>query len=163
MNERSQRLLEAYCDGELGRLRRAWWTWRIRRSPDRRREVDAILRFSQQVRDHEREAISAGGSLWPEVSLGLAAVDARVAAEATSRAEAPQAWRRIGPPLGALAAIGVAALLFWEAPVPPPELLSPVHGAVRYLDTDGQPVLVVEDDAGVTIIWLMDDSGPGGV
>lgn len=163
MDERSQQLLEAYCDGELGPLRRAWWRWRIRRSPERSREVDAIARFSQQVRDHEREAISAGGSLWPEVSLGLAAVDARVAAEAVPRAEAPQVWRRIGPPFAAVVAVAVVALLFWEAPAPTPELSTPVQGALRYLDTDGQPVLVVEDDAGVTIIWLLDANGPGGV
>ena len=163
MNERSQRLLEAYCDDELDRLRRAWCTWRIRRSPDWRRELEAIARFSRQIQDHEEETVSEGGSLWPEISLGLAAVDARVAAQAEAPAQAHPAWRRIATPLAAGAAVFAVALWLWEAPTPTPELLSPVQGAVRYLDTDGQPVLLVEDPEGVTIIWMMDGSGPGGV
>ena len=38
MDDRVRQSLEAYFDDEHGSLRRAWWTRRIKRSPELRRE-----------------------------------------------------------------------------------------------------------------------------
>ena len=66
--------------------------------------------------------------------------------------------------------VGLAAVALWFWPPAPagngvgtPPVASPVAGSLRYLDTGGRPVLVVEDEPGVTIIWMMDGDGPGGV
>ncbi len=164
MDDRVRQNLEAYFDGELGVLRRTWWTRRIERAPELRRELAAIEARSRALRDHEREAAGARGSLWTEISMGLSAADARASAAATPRSRAG-----FGPPLVA-AAVGMAAVALWLWPPAPgpegmasPAVSTPVVGSLRYLDTDGRPVLVVEDDPDVTIIWLMDGDGPGGV
>ena len=164
VDDRVRQNLEAYFDGELGVLRRAWWTRRIGGSLELRNELAAIEARSRALRDHEREAVGARDSLWTEISMGLPAVDARASAVAI-----PRARGFFGPPLVA-AAVGMAAAVLWLwQPAPGSERVgsssvsAPVAGSLRYLDTGGRPVLVVEDDPGVTIIWLMDDDGPGGV
>ena len=164
VDDRVRQNLEAYFDGELGVLRRAWWTRRIGGALELRNELAAIEARSRALRDHEREAVGARDSLWTEISMGLPAVDARASAVAI-----PRARGFFGPPLVA-AAVGMAAAVLWLwQPAPGSERVgsssvsAPVVGSLRYLDTGGRPVLVVEDDPGVTIIWLMDGDGPGGV
>jgi hypothetical protein len=63
-------------------------------------------------------------------------------------------------PLGA-AAVAVAALLavyvgWFDSP-------ASEGGVVRWMDSEGRPVIVLESDAeaGVTIIWLLDDVAEG--
>lgn len=163
MHDRVRQRLEAYSDGEFGVARRAWWARRIGRSVELRRELAMIEAASRVLRDHEREKISREDSVWSQVSMGLSAVDARMPTE-----KGRPGWGLFGPPLAATA-VATAALVLWLWAEPEPEISGslarslPVAGSLRYLDTGGRSVLVVEDEPGLTIIWLMDEGGSGGV
>ncbi len=136
--------LHAYCDGELRGLAR----WRVRRwlarSGEARSELEILARGAEWAREVDREAAS-GPDLWQAIAARLPAIDvARVEGDGASSG----AWLR-GLGWSAAAAAGAAALAFF--------LLSPQTGgtqAVRWLDTGGRPVLVLEGEA--TIIWLLD-------
>jgi hypothetical protein len=146
MSERTALSLQAYHDGELSGLARWWLERRLRRSPALRAELAALGRVGDWVRDAHVE--EAGPDLWDSIALRLPAVDAR-------RAEAVAARR---PSLGWLAVPGVvvsaaiaAVLAFYEfAPAPPEE------GVVRWLDSGGRDVMVLEADPDTTIIWIFD-------
>ncbi len=136
--------LYAYCDGELTGLAR----WRVRRwlarSGEARSELKILALGAEWTREVDQEAAS-GPDLWQAIAARLPAIDAaRVEGDGASSG----AWLR-GLGLSAAAAAGAAALAFF--------LLSPQTGgaeAVRWLDTGGRPVLVLEGEA--TIIWLLD-------
>ncbi len=136
--------LHAYCDGELTGLAR----WRVSRwlarSGEARRELEILTLGAEWSREVDREAAS-GPDLWQAISARLPAIDAaRVEGDGASSG----AWLRVLG-LSVAAAAGAAALAFF--------LLSPQTGgtqAVRWLDTGGRPVLVLEGEA--TIIWLLD-------
>jgi len=145
--------LHAYHDGELGALARWRFEWRLRRSPQLRRELAALARVGELVCESELRASEP--DLWDRIEQRLPALDAR-------RAEAAQPTRAVWwlRPVGA-AAVAVAALLvvyagWFGSP-------APQAGVVRWMDSEGRPVMVLEADAeaDVTIIWLLEDVAEG--
>lgn len=148
--------LHAYHDGELGGL--ALWRFerRLRRSPQLQRELAALARVGELV--CESEARASEPDLWDRIEQRLPALDARRVEAAQPTRAAPAWWL---PPVGAAAAVAVAALLAvyvgWFG--------SPASqaGVVRWMDSEGRTVMVLETDAEaeVTIIWLLEDVAEG--
>lgn len=149
--------IEAYHDGELSGLARRRLERELRRSPERRAELEDLARLRESLRE-----LDAGGpqpDLWDAVALRLPALDAR-------RAEAAQAqdgrgglpgWLRPATAIAATAviALGVAAGLYWPAE-------EPASGqVVRWLDSGNRNVMVIDDDPNTTIIWVLDSFGEG--
>jgi hypothetical protein len=141
-----------YRDGELGALGH----WRARRRLNR----DAAARAEQARLDalggmlRELDGAGATPDLWPSIR---AALDAAPASPAPDGGLASRlAWpgfhlRWIGAGLAAAAA-GVAlaiGLSSGDASEP---------GAIRWLDARGRPLLVLQDDAEATIIWVPEPS-----
>jgi hypothetical protein len=149
------RELATWRDGELPWLRRLRVAWRLRRDAEARRRLAALERSAALLR--ELDAAGPSPDLWEALRLRLPALDA-------ARAEAAAATARgrgLGPALGwgaagALAAAAAAAALFLRlgAADLPPAAGSPRHGAVRWLDARGLPMMVLRDDAEATIIWV---------
>jgi hypothetical protein len=146
VSERTAVRLQAYHDGELSGLARWWFEQRLRSSPALRAELAALARVGDWVRAAHAE--EAGPDLWDAIALRLPALDAR-------RGEAGRARPSLGwlalP--GAVVSAGIAALLaFYEfAPAPPP-----ATDVVRWLDSGGRDVMVLEADPDTTIIWVFD-------
>jgi hypothetical protein len=164
--DREELALHAYCDGELG-----WWARRrvkvrLRRSAELRRELELIRSIGALAREEDAEIEVP--DVWPSIASGLEAIDAQVEAEAV-RAPSPEAgmipaawsWLTQGGwrPVGAAVAVAVAVLAVSLVLRPDPTLVvdePSMVGAVRYLDTGGNPVMVIEGGGESTIIWLMD-------
>jgi ferric-dicitrate binding protein FerR (iron transport regulator) len=146
------RALEAYHDGELRGLARLRLERHLARSPELRLELEALRALRARLR--ERDEGGPAPDLWPGIEARLAA--------ATLPAERPRSLpRRLVAPIGALAAAAAAAAfaLVYLGPEPAPQ-----GGVVRWLDSRGTSVLVLEDDSatGVTVIWLLDPLGDAG-
>ena len=143
--------LQAYHDGELSLLARWHLERRLRRSPELRRELAALARAGDWVRAGHAEAV--GPDVWDAVALRLPAADAR-------RRETAQRSRGVGwlawpGAAAATAGLVVAFALGWfetEAPA--------TGGVVRWLDSGGRDVMVLEGAPDTTIVWVID--GPGG-
>ena len=137
--------LQAFHDGELSGLERRWLEFRLRRSPALRAELAALARVGDWVREAQPE--EAGPDLWDAIALRLPAADAR-RAEA-GRARPSLGWLAVP---GAVVSAAIAALLFYElSPAKPP-----ATGVVRWLDSGGRDVMVLEPDPDTTIIWVFD-------
>ncbi len=156
MSERDERRLHAYHDGELRGLARWRLERRLARSPALQRELRGLSELGLLLR--ESAAGAPGPELWDRIALRLPAADARRAAAASERVTP----RRVGwlRPLGAAAALAVAAVAAQQW------LTAPAleqAGVVRWMDSRGRSVMVLEEDEGseVTIIWLL-DGGPAG-
>jgi anti-sigma-K factor RskA len=158
MAESDERALHAYHDGELRGFARWRFERRLARSPALQRELRGLSELSLLLRESTG---ATAADLWDRIALRLPALDAQ-------RAEAAQPARRLGwwRPLGAAAAaLAVAALVAQQWFSSPPLDRA---GVVRWMDSRGRSVMVLEDDAqdGVTIIWLLDDAPsvrpPGG-
>jgi hypothetical protein len=145
VSERRIRLLEAYHDGELGWLDR----WRARRLLSRDADARAILASLETVGGllREIEAEASAPDLWEAVRLRLPALDARRSGAAAAEASSLPRW--IGAGLATAAA--ALALVIGLQLVPPSG-----SGAVRWLDSRGSPVVVLQDDRDATIIWLLE-------
>jgi anti-sigma factor RsiW len=157
--DRLERSLHAYHDGELKSLARWRLERRLARSPELRRQLDELIALGDLVRESERPADSP--DLWDRIAQRLPAIDAR---RAELRA-APQGWLgalpSLGRPLGAAAAVAmavVAVALGWWFGAP-----SAGAGVVRWMDSGGRSVMVLEEDVSsqLTIIWLLDGSTEG--
>jgi anti-sigma factor RsiW len=154
--ERDARALHAYHDGELAGFTRWRFERRLARSPELQRELREIAELGALLREHATE--TPGPELWDRLALRLPAADARRAAAVQERS-----FRgRLGwlPPLGAAAATLAVAILVaqqWLAPTAVEQA-----GVVRWMDSRGRSVMVLEEDqqSDVTIIWLL-DGGPG--
>ena len=170
MNETTRKRLMAYHDGELGRVRSAWVRWHVARSPELARELEGYAGLSRIVREAGDVPGIVNDSLWPEISLGLASLSDRAGA-GQARADAGRAlgafglgfWRPAGAGIVVLAAVGL-----WFALSGNPGSLTPVpetavRGGLRYLDTHGRPVVVVDEAEDLTIIWLMDADESAGI
>jgi len=161
--------LEAYHDGEL-----SWWRRRrveagLRRSPELRRELDALRQMRTAASAADRPLASP--DLWDAIAGQLPAADARRGAPAgvegthtpprsleglAARLSGLLGWR----PIGWAVAAGAMALAVgvWITPgTLPGDMLTdePAVGVLRYLDTGGRAVMVL-DDEDVTIIWLLE-------
>jgi len=146
--------LYAYYDGELRGLARWRFERRLRRSPELQRQLDELAGIGKLVREAEGEAV--GPELWDRIAQRLPAVDAQ-REEAAGESGAGWSWLR---PAGALAAAAVVAVAVYLGTF---ETVAPEGGAVRWLDSGGRPVMVLEADAGsqTTIIWMLEDAVEG--
>lgn len=154
--------LGAFRDGELGRLARWRLERHLRRCDTCREELRRLEHVATWVRSAAELESAPNPDLWAELALRL---PPRL--EEPARA-APRAGRPWFLPLGAgVAAAFAAILLIREEPAPSlepagsqiarqPEPASADAGAVRALYAPAQPVVVVEDSAESTIIWVMD-------
>lgn len=156
--QRFEQTLAAYHDGELGRLRRWWVERRLRRDADARRELESLDVLGDRLRADE-PAAPAAPDVWDEIRQRLPAVH-----PAADRS--PQGWLRPTLPwagaalaAAALAAAAATALLFLAAPELIGRGAAPVagNGAVRWLDSHGQPMMILQDDREATLIWVTDD------
>ena len=151
--------LSAYLDGELSRLGRWRFERRLARSPELRRELEGLRALSARIRAAGPPAPNP--DLWADLALRLPAVDARRAAPAAP-ARGPWAWG------GAALAAGLVAAVFFATQSPTPvETAGGEGGVVRWLDSGGRDVMVLEASSDTTIIWVFDDpdrsAGGGGV
>ena len=161
LTEAEERALHAYHDGELRGFARWRFERRLARSPGLRRELASLAGLGALLR--ERSSQTPAPELWERIAQRLPAADARRAAEAAERGRA----RRLGwlAPLGAAAAtLAVAALVAqqWLAPAAVERA-----GVVRWMDSRGRSVMVLEEDEqnATTVIWLLDGErsvGPAG-
>ena len=154
--------LEAYHDREL-----SWWRRRraeagLRRSPELRRELELLQQISSAVATSEGAPSSP--DLWGAISGQLVGIDREGRAQGGA-ASAPRPSGLLGTsgwsgllgwkPIGLAVAAGAAVLAvgLWNAPGTVPD--EQTGGVLRYLDTGGRSVMVVEAQD-VTIIWLME-------
>jgi anti-sigma factor RsiW len=147
--DRISERLQAYYDGELRGLARWRFERRLVRDPVVRQELLALEETGRLLREVEAEA--AAPDLWEAIRLRLPALDAK-RAEAGEAPAAPRSrpwalspWVGVGVAAAALAlAIGVE---WGDASVP---------GSVRWIDSRGKPLMVLQDDSEATIIWVIE-------
>jgi len=150
---RDQRDLNAYHDGELSGLRRRLFERRLSRSPRLQAELEALKRVSECVQQLGPQL--ARVDVWDEIALRLPAIDA----QRPPRAD-PQAWRGLdwladySRPIAAIAVATALALALFLGIMDDGAPANP--GMIRWLDTGGRSVMVLEDPAGATIVWLLD-------
>ncbi len=147
--ERISQRLQAYYDGELGGLARWRMERRLARDPVTRREFMALEETGRLLREADAEA--AGPDLWEAIRLRLPALDAeRLEAEEEPRELRSRLWA-LSPWVGvgvAAAAVALAIGVEWgDASVP---------GSVRWIDSRGKPLMVLQDDSRATIIWVIE-------
>ena len=172
---KSERVLHAYHDGALSGRAQRRFARALGRDPALGRELRLLREVGELAREIDAEAETP--DLWDQIALRLPAEEVRreeVRREETRRAEAragrESAWRALlhGAswlrlvPLGAVAAAALTALLlvrFWATP----EVGLAKGGVVRWLDSGGRSIMVVEDDGqtGATLIWLLDPATEG--
>ncbi len=138
LSRRERRLL-AYHDGELSGLSR-WWVGRSLRHDASAQEE--LARWSEVG-----EALRADAHAEPSVDL-WAGISEQL--ESPAAAAAPS-WHWRWPELAAGAAVACLAIGWW--------LLLPGSGtpsveSIRWLDARGKAVMVLQDDAEATIIWV---------
>ncbi len=147
--------LAAYHDGELGPLRRWWIERRLRRDPETRRELESLAALGGLLRDAE-PAAPAAPDIGDEVRRKIAARAAPEREHLGARLRPALPWAAAG---AALAAAAATVLLLLGGP----ELTglggAPLasEGAVRWLDSRGQPMMILQDDREATLIWVRDD------
>lgn len=151
VDESDRERLHAYHDGELAGFARWRFERRLRRSPALQRELAEIARVGDWVRAGLAEAESP--DLWDRIALRLPAEDARRREAQTRRR--PFGWWLAWPgAIAATAGLALAVSMGWfeeEAPA--------TGGVVRWLDSGGRDVMVLEGEADTTIIWVIDSAG----
>ncbi|NQZ97339.1 MAG: hypothetical protein HRU01_12575 [Myxococcales bacterium] len=167
-DEKSEQLLHAYHDGELqGRALRRFER-RLESSPALTKELELLRSMGDVAR--ELDSAVATPDLWDPIALRLPAEDARKTQEREQSARGWLSWltgvdgrMALARPLGAVAVAAVAALAVarWWA-VPEPSFAQ--GGVVRWMDSGGRNVMVLEDDgaSGTTVIWLLDGGSAEG-
>jgi anti-sigma factor RsiW len=153
---RDEKLLHAYHDGELSGFARRRFEQRLRRSPELQAELDSLSSLGASLRD--LDAHGASPDLWDDIALRLPGLDAQREAASEPIRESWLAW--LFGPAGAVLATAAAAVALALA-VYTPEI-QPSGATIRWLDTGGRSVMVFDDEADMTIIWML-DSGEGGV
>ena len=144
--------LAAYHDGELGRLARWRLERRLRRSPSLRRELAELARVGDWVRRGHEDPASP--DLWEAIAERLPAPEEH-RPEAPVRTRSPGlGWLALPGAVAATAAVAVALFMGWPAPEPPQ-----TGGVVRWLDSGGRDVMVLEGAPDTTIIWVIDGAG----
>jgi hypothetical protein len=153
LSEGDARALHAYHDGELWGFTRWRFERRLARSPVLQRELRGIIGAGALLRERAR----AGPELWERIA---AAAGRRRAAHGRGDAAGCGSAARWLRPLGAAAATLVVAVLVAQQWLTPAALEQ--AGVVRWMDSRGRSVMVLEEDrqSAVTIIWLL-DGGPG--
>ncbi len=152
---RDQRDLNAYHDGELSGLRRWIFERRLARSPGLRMELEALNRLTRCVQGSAQQPPSI--DVWDEIAIHLPAIDAQPEGQRQRGAE-PRDWRGMdwlaaySRPLVAVGAAVALALFLGIMEDGAPQ----IPGVIRWLDTGGRSVIVLEDQEDVTIVWLLD-------
>ena len=168
---RDQRDLNAYHDGELSGLRRWLFERRLLRSPRLRAELEELKRLARWVQGVDAQPPSV--DVWDDIALRLPAIDAQLVEQRQRRVEQRQGlaeqrqrrdewrgWRGMGwlaaysRPLAAVAVTAALALALFLGIME--DALSPTPGIIRWLDTGGRSVMVLEDQGDATIVWLLD-------
>jgi anti-sigma factor RsiW len=159
-----QRDLNAYHDEELSGLRRWMFERRLSRSSRLRTELEELKRVTRWVQGVGPRPSSV--DVWDDIALRLPAIDAQSAEQRQRPAEQRQrraerhAWRGMDwlavysrPLTAAAVTVALALALFlgiMEDAAPP------APGIIRWLDTGGRSVMVLEDQGDATIVWLLD-------
>lgn len=145
--------LHAYYDGELRGLARWRFERRLERDPALREELGALEETGRLLRLAESE--DPAPDLWEAIRLRLPAQGAQ-RAELGEAAAAPRSrlWT-LSPWIGVAAATAALALAIgveWGDPSVP--------GSVRWIDSRGDRLMVLQDDRKATIIWVIEEE-PG--
>ena len=138
MRESEALELQAYHDEELSRLRRWRMRRRLARDPHLARELRALAELSDRLREFE-EPTPPGPDLWPEVRRRLPDREPTIAP--------PWSLWKPGLAAGLAAAVGLALVVGIGGGRPAAE-------SVRWLDARGSALMVLQDDAEATIIWV---------
>ena len=149
-------LLHAYHDGELTRLDRWKFELRLRGSPELQRELASLRRLKKEIR--KLDSNSPEPDVWDGVAQRLPALDRNRVDAAVAR-EGRRHWAWWLTPLGAA---GAAAAVVWA--VVWGGFWKDTHdhgGVVRWIDSGGRSVLVLDDDPDSTIIWVLDSATEG--
>jgi anti-sigma factor RsiW len=162
---RNQRDLNAYYDGELSGLRRWIFERRLARSPQLRAELEELRRVSRWVQDLDPAPASV--DVWDDVALRLPAIDAQREERGGGRdaQRVPRAVRGLDwlaayvRPIAAVAAATALALALFLGIME--DVAPPAPGMIRWLDTGGRSVMVLEEQGGATIVWLLDTPEDG--
>jgi anti-sigma factor RsiW len=157
---REQRDLNAYCDGELGGLRRWLFERRLSRSPSLRAELEELKRLAHYVQGLGPQSPSV--DVWDDIALRLPAVDAELEGQRQGPSEPweRREWRGmdwlagLSRPVAAVAVGAALALALFLGIME--DAAPPTSGIIRWLDTGGRSVMVLEDQADTTIVWLLD-------
>jgi anti-sigma factor RsiW len=161
---RDQRDLNAYHDGELSGLRSWIFERRLARSPALLADLEALKQLSRRVQGMGAQPPSV--DVWDEIAIQLPAIDAQFEGQRQRRDGQRQRggeqreWLGMdwlaayARPLVAVAAsVALALALFlgiMEDSAPQ------IPGVIRWLDTGGRSVIVLEDQDDATIVWLLD-------
>jgi hypothetical protein len=146
MSEVRTRELEAFHGGELGLLGRLRVRLRLLRDPAARRELRWLAEVRALLREEVREA-PAPPDLWSEIRGGLPPL-----APGPAASRRLPAWRWALPAAAVAAAAGFALTfgIEWGD--------APDARSLRWLDAEGKPALVLQDDGEATIIWVLHPS-----
>jgi hypothetical protein len=168
--DRLERDLQRYYDRDLGFLGRLRIELRLRASVELRARLQELRDLGELMREIEgEERPPERPEAWRVVGPALAAIDREVSAtherqrdrSAWALPNVLGSWRSLaGATVATAAALWMFFLLDFPSPVSenaPLTVVAPLgDGALRYLKTDGRPVVVSQEQEGVTIIWLMD-------
>jgi anti-sigma factor RsiW len=154
---RDQRDLNAYHDGELSGLRRWIFERRLSRSPELRAELEELERLTRWVQGLGPQSSSV--DVWDDIALRLPAIDAQPDGQGRRRSERWE-WRGMdwlaaySRPVAAVAVSFALALAIFLGIME--DAVPPTSGIIRWLDTGGRSVMVLEDQGDATIVWLLD-------
>jgi len=155
MTERDEARLHAYHDGELSSLAR----WRFERELRRRPALRGELASLRALRGHlqELDGSAAAPDLWDAVVARLPRSAVREPDRERTREGRGAIWWLA--PIGAAAATAaiVLAVLYGGFFAPPTDR----GGSVRWIDSEDQSVMVLDDDPDTTIIWVLDGATEG--
>jgi anti-sigma factor RsiW len=156
MSGSNDELLHAYHDGELSALARWRFERELRRSPALQRELASLRGMRGAL-----SALDAGGDapdVWESLRPRLAGArpQERTGARSGGRGRGIIWWLA---PIGAAAATAAAVLavfyggFFSSSPA--------AGGTLRWIDSEGRSVIVLDDDPETTIIWVLDGATEG--
>ncbi len=145
--DRAAERLQAYHDGELSPRAARRVARDLERSGDSRAELERLRAVGDWVRAAEQTSAPSAPDLWDAIALRLPAADAE--------REAPAAAGWLGWPWRPLAA--GAALAAGVAVVAVGLLREPdaAQDVVQWLDSEGEPVMVLDAPDEGTIIWVI--------
>jgi len=139
----------------------------LSRSPRLRAELEELNRVARWI-----EAVDPNPpniDVWDDVALRLPAIDAERAGQPQGLDERRD-WRGMdwlaaySRPVAAVAVSAALALALFLGIMEDAAL--PTPGTIRWMDTGGRSVMVLEDQGDATIVWLLDaledESSEGG-
>jgi anti-sigma factor RsiW len=141
--------LHAFQDGELSLWRRWRVARRLARDARAQREVASIAELGALLR--EQAAAQPAPDLWAGIRAQLPTAPRPTPLDVDDALPATTPWLPawLGAAIAAASVAGVMAsgVLSGDA--------APV-GSLRWLDSKGKPVMVLQDDRDATIIWVLD-------